>query len=88
MNEPFNLLKRLIIRFKRFKATVPFQAAIKFAEMLQKTGGTLLTAGTIGLALTNDTVTAPEALYVLAIGVTVAWHGFMLEINLRKREEK
>lgn len=66
-----SLLKRLVSRFKRFKAKAPFQTAIKFAEMLQKIGATLLTAGTLGLALTNDTVTTPEALYLLAIGATV-----------------
>ena len=87
MKKLYFMLKRMSWKISKATDNVPISTAFKLADMVLKIGGALLTAGCIGLALTNDTVTASEALYLIGIGVFVCWHGFMLDTHLSKRQE-
>ncbi|WP_432340149.1 hypothetical protein [Yersinia enterocolitica] len=88
MQKIYIMLKRMNRSMRKVTDGVPLSTAFKLSDMVLKLGGTLLTAGCIGLALTNDTVTASEALYLIGVGVFVSWHGFMLDTHLSKRQEK
>lgn len=87
MTKIYIMLKRMNQRMRKLTDDIPLATAFKLSDMVLKLGGTLLTAGCIGLALTSDTVTAAEALYLIVIGIFVSWHGFMLDTHLNKRQE-